>query len=425
MALDGDKIKDLFSSKLDSFEPEVPASVWGGIDQLLSQIPIAPSPDATSQASTSSSQAANVGGAAAKSGAALKTTLIAVGVAASVAAGVFLVFTPDEIQEQPYVAEEARIEVTEDESQESITIDETTKVLAQADFVRPRSVKQAAVVEQADGSVNAEPAAFAIDESEKAEEAKTKEAMPDDEQAEEALAPLPIPKFFKKDISFGVKGSAGAMSRDIDNRGGGVLFSTDDRSGEFTDMLEDENRDYELAHKQPISFGITISKSLSPQFSLETGLMFTYLSSKITSNSSVNIKEEQKFGYLGIPIYLNYNFIELHRTKFYISLGVMMQKDVFGRYTSTLIGVKDIGGVGLPSEVLYGEPGYLKKNISQSNWQFSSHLTIGVAYPIYQRLYINTSIGGAYYFDAGNEYRTIYSDRKFQLDLNLGLRFDF
>lgn len=102
-----------------------------------------------------------------------------------------------------------------------------------------------------------------------------------------------------------------------------------------------------------------------------------------------------------------------------------MQKDIYGRYTSTLMGVKNIEGIDYPSEVLFGEPGYLKKNISQSHWQFSSHLTIGAAYPIYQRLYINTSIGGAYYFDAGNEYRTIYSDRKFQLDLNLGLRFDF
>ncbi len=424
MALDGDKIKDLFSSKLDSFEPEVPASVWGGIDQLLSQIPVAPSPDAaSSQAGGASSQTGNVAGAAAKSGAALKTTLIAVGVAASVAAGVFLVYTPDEIQEQPYVVEEIQTEKVIEEQHEERVLEETTKVLAQADFVKPRTMKESVpgvIAEEA-----AEKPILAAEETQPKKVEEKEEAKPEEEQAEEALSPLPIPKFFKKDISFGVKGSAGAMSRDIDNRGGGVLFSTDDRSGEFTDMLEDENRDYELAHKQPISFGMTISKSLSPHFSLETGLMFTYLSSKITSNSSVNIKEEQKFGYLGIPIYLNYNFIELHRTKFYISLGVMMQKDIYGRYTSTLIGVKDIGGIDFPSEVLYGEPGYLKKNISQSNWQFSSHLTIGVAYPIYQRLYINTSIGGAYYFDAGNEYRTIYSDRKFQLDLNLGLRFDF
>lgn len=424
MALDGDKIKDLFSSKLDGFEPEVPASVWGGIDQLLSQMPIATSPDAAStQSGGGSSQAGNVASTVAKSGAALKTTLIAVGVAASVATGVFLVYTPDEIQEQPSVVEETRSEKVIEEQHEEIVVDETTKVLAQADFVKPRTMKQSVpgIVEEE----YVERTVVDVVETKVKEVEEKEEAMPDEEQAEEALIPLAIPKFFKKDISFGIKGSAGAMSRDIDDKGGGVLFSNNDRSGEFTDMLKSENRDYELAHKQPISFGITVSKSLSPQFSLETGLMFTYLSSKITSNSSVNIKEEQTFGYLGIPIYLNYNFMELYRTKFYISLGVMMQKDIYGRYTSTLMGVKNIEGIDYPSEVLFGEPGYLKKNISQSHWQFSSHLTIGAAYPIYQRLYINTSIGGAYYFDAGNEYRTIYSDRKFQLDLNLGLRFDF
>ena len=35
--MENDKIKDLFSSKLKDFEVDVPASVWGGLDVLLSQ----------------------------------------------------------------------------------------------------------------------------------------------------------------------------------------------------------------------------------------------------------------------------------------------------------------------------------------------------------------------------------------------------
>lgn len=423
MALKDDKIKDLFSSKLNSFEPEVPASVWGGIDQLLSQMPVTPTPDAASQSGAQAgSQAGNAATAVAKTGAVLKTTLITIGIAASVAAGVFLVYDPAEV-EVPQIVEEMKPNELIEEPREEMLVDEKTKVLAQADFVKPRQRRVSdvsAVQEQEEVAAVTTPE---VEEEEKVvEKSEVKETK--EEQAEEII-PLPVQKFFKKDISFGVKTNAGALDRDVDNKGGDVLFSHSDRSVEFTDMLEDENKEYELSHRQPISVGLTLSKSLSPRFSIETGLMFTYLSSRVKSNSSVNIKEEQVFGYLGIPIYLNYNFLDVHRAKFYISLGAMMQKDIYGKYTSRLVGVQTIYDKDMQSEILYAEPSYLKKNISQSNWQFSTHLNVGVAYPIYRRIYIRTSIGGAYYFDAGNEYRTIYSDRKFQLDLNLGLRFDF
>ena len=104
----------------------------------------------------------------------------------------------------------------------------------------------------------------------------------------------------------------------------------------------------------------------------------------------------------------------------------MMQKDIFGRYTSTFALGEGLVGVNAQGvDAIYSESRHLKKNISQSNWQFSTHMNIGVAYPIYRRMYFYSQLGGAYYFDANNEYRTIFSDRKFQLDLNLGIRFDF
>lgn len=412
-----DKIKDLFSSKLGSFEPEVPASVWGGIDQLLSQMPAIPTPDA------SISQASNATTTAAKAGGALKTTLIAVGVAASVAAGAFLVYNSTDV-DMPQVAEEPKAKELIEEPREEVVVDEITKVLAQADFVKPLARRNRSVDESQE--IAAVPADTSVPES-KEEEAVTEEAevLETKEATETEAIPEVIQNFFKKDISFGVKTNVGTLSSDVNDKGGEILFSHADRSAEFMKLLKDENKEYELSHNQPISVGLTISKNLSPRFSLETGLMFTYLSSKVKSNSIVNIKEEQVFGYLGIPIYLNYNFVELHKAKFYISLGAMMQKDIYGKYTSRLLGMQNVLDIGMSPEILYAEPSYLRKNISQSNWQFSSHLSVGVAYPIYRRLYIRTSIGGAYYFDAGNEYRTIYSDRNFQLDLNLGLQFDF
>lgn len=422
MELDNDNIKDLFSSKLNGFEPEVPASVWGGIDQLLSQVPSSgPTPDA------SASQASNVTTAVAKSGgAALKTTLIAASVAASVATGVYLVYDLGDA-DVPQIVEEIQPKEIVIPSQEEEMIEEpTTKVLAQSDFVRPRVATRHAQVAVEDNQEEETVETAQVEVLDAKEEAKIEETEVLGVEEAEALLPLPsLPKFLSQDISIGVRTNAGALSSSVNENGGDLLFSKNDRSSQFADALKDENKEYDLDHKQPISVGLTVSKSLSRNLSLETGLMFTYLSSRIRSNSSANIKEEQNFGYLGIPIYLNYTFYELHKAKFYISLGAMMQKDVYGRYTSRFVnGAGVLDGI-IPASAIYSEPSYLKKNISQSHWQLSSHLNVGVSYPIYRKLYIYTSVGGAYYFDAGNEYRTIYSDRQFQLDLNLGLRFDF
>lgn len=423
MALGDDKIKDLFSSKLNGFEPEVPASVWGGIDQLLSQLPPAQAPEPTSSQATNATTVAKTGGAA------LKTTLIAVGVAASVATGVFLAYD-SKVGDVPHIVEEVTPKEIVEEIAPMDVVEENTKVLAQADFVRSTSVAKHNRASAPANSVYGEETAEvkiasvkAIEEKAEVEE-QTESLISEHQEEAEILAPS-IPKFLKEDISIGVRASLGVSSSRVKESGGDMLFSRNDRSSEFMDMLKAENKEYELSHNLPISVGLTVSKQLSSSFSLETGLVFTYLSSNIKSTSDLEIKEKQTFGYLGIPIYLNYNFLELHKAKFYISLGAMMQKDVYGRYTSRLAGGQYMLGLGIPADVLYGESADLKRSISQSHWQFSSHFAIGASYPIYRKVFVYTSVGGAYYFDAGNEYRTIYSDKKFQMDVNLGLRVDF
>ena len=104
----------------------------------------------------------------------------------------------------------------------------------------------------------------------------------------------------------------------------------------------------------------------------------------------------------------------------------MMQKDINGKYESSINFSKpEIGGLEPTNNLFYKEPYYIKKTIKQSNPQFSVRTKLGIAYPLYKKLYLYGTVGGAYYFDAGNEYRTIYSDKKTQLDLNLGVKYDF
>lgn len=222
-------------------------------------------------------------------------------------------------------------------------------------------------------------------------------------------------------FELGVSGSSGfSKAKDIQNQT--RLANADYLDSEAsigygnTVVSMAKEQKMKLDHNQPVSFGISVSKKINDRVSLESGIVYTYLSSKVKSinNSDYNLKDSQIFHYLGIPLSVNYNFAEWNKLKFYISAGGLIQKDFYGRMKTS----ESVEGL-LDSENVY------KKSISQKKPQFSVSSSLGLSYPIYNKLSVYTNIGGAYYFDANNRYETIYSDKRWLFNLNLGLKFEF
>ncbi len=419
MIEDKDKIKDLFSSKLKDFEPEVPASLWGGLDQLLSQ-PVAPADP--SSASSSSSSGSSV--ATASKVSLIKTALITIGVAAAVVTGVLLIPKGSNL----VVPEEPKVATIEEALQDTIKLDDTTIVIPSRPAIRPIMARaelqqeKKAIVDVQVSTPSQQPQKES-GKPEKKEEVKEKSLRSSDDHKAVQLLPK---KKSGSGLSVGLSTNSALFGQDISQSGGRLLFSYPTRGRSFNEALAKENKEFKLQHNLPISFGLKVSKSITPNLSLETGIVYTYLSSKITSNSTFNIRENQYFHYLGVPLTLNYKFYELGKAKFYLSAGGMVQKDIKGQYESKIAYTEStLIVMGLPRDLYYSEPYYMKESIKQANPQFSANVGIGGAYPIYKKLYLYGTIGGAYYFDAGNKYSTIYSDRKIQLDFNLGVKFDF
>lgn len=187
-----------------------------------------------------------------------------------------------------------------------------------------------------------------------------------------------------------------------------MLFQTSNNISNISDM----------EHDQPVSFGVTVSKLIVPNLSIETGLIYSYLYSKSKNMSSVIQKHEtQSLHYIGVPLNLNYNLFSIRDLNLYVSFGGMIEKDVYGKFR------EEGEGQSLDdqnkSEVLKNE------TISQKRPQLSVNTGLGLSYPLYRDLKLYGKIGGAYYFDANNEYKTIYSDRKIVMDLSLGIRYEF
>lgn len=420
MEMEKDKIKDLFSSKLGSFEPEVPASVWGGLDQLLSNQP-SPTVDPASSNSSAANAASSAGNASI-----VKTVAIIVGLAAAVTTGI--IFIPGDKNE--LVVEDSKNIMTEEVKTPFVEPDSTDTILLPVEPLIAKvdiPAKKEGAVSFVDKVVVSTPETSVIkEETPVQKEPETKSFVEKESPVVEELPLIPEVKSSSKGFSIGVKADANLFADNTTQRGGNLLFSRADRSTTFTQILKVENSEFELEHKQPVSFGVTVSKQIIPRLSLETGLVYTRLSSKVKSNSVFNIDETQTFDYLGVPLSLNYTLYELGKAKFYISAGGMIQKDISGKYISNMdYSISALDGNVLADDIFYTEPYYIKRKIKQSNPQFSIYTTLGVSYPIYRKLYLYGTIGGVYYFDAGNRYRTIYSDKKTQLNLNLGVKFDF
>ncbi len=171
----------------------------------------------------------------------------------------------------------------------------------------------------------------------------------------------------------------------------------------------------EMEHFLPLSLGLTFSKTIIDRLSIETGLIYTYLFSRAkNSNNLYNNEETQYFHYLGIPLLVNYNVFSIKKFNIYASLGGMLEKDIRGEFRYIESNIEN-------NEVARS---YKSTNIKQKNPQYSMSVGVGVLYPIFDKFNLYGKVGGSYYFDAKNDYKTIYSDKKIVLDLNLGIRYD-
>ncbi len=174
----------------------------------------------------------------------------------------------------------------------------------------------------------------------------------------------------------------------------------------------------EMEHNQPVSFGVTVSKTIIDGLFVETGLIYSYLYSKSKNTNTVSQNyQSQSLHYLGVPLNLNYNLFSLRDLNVYASLGGMIEKDVYGKFREE--GEAQSIDDNVKSELLVNE------TISQRNPQLSVNAGLGLSYPLYKDFKLYGKIGGAYYFDAKNDYKTIYSDSKIVMDLSIGIRYEF
>ena len=164
-----------------------------------------------------------------------------------------------------------------------------------------------------------------------------------------------------------------------------------------------------VKHRLPVSTGLVVKYSFSDNWGIETGLMYTLLSSEWQSAEHLNVDIKQKLHYLGVPLKLDRTLWSSKLFTLYVSAGGMMEKCIDTKITSHN---KD-------NAVSRSESPKLKE------LQWSILASLGAQFNINRYLGLFLEPGAIYYFDDGSSFDTIRKETPFNFSLKLGLRLTF
>lgn len=145
-----------------------------------------------------------------------------------------------------------------------------------------------------------------------------------------------------------------------------------------------------IHHRQPVRLGLSLRYRLTDRWSIESGLLYTHLSSDITTTvEGATTVTEQRLNYIGLPLNISYD---------------LWKNRSFGLYVTT-------GGT-------------IEKQLEASPWQFSINGAVGAEYKFTDNLSLYAEPGLGYYFKDGSNTPTIYQDHPLNFNLSFGLRFN-
>lgn len=149
-----------------------------------------------------------------------------------------------------------------------------------------------------------------------------------------------------------------------------------------------------------------VSIGINKRLSVESGLSYTYLSSRETVKTDDILTEESslKLHYLGIPLKVAYVIYSNNILSLYGSAGIMGEKLLQGTRTITY-------------------PVAKSNNITIPPIQWSASEALGVDFKLGKRWEIYCEPGISYYFDDGSDIYTVRKERPLSFNLQTGLRF--
>lgn len=163
-------------------------------------------------------------------------------------------------------------------------------------------------------------------------------------------------------------------------------------------------------HDKPITFGLSVAKSLGNQWSMVTGLQYSLLNSNFTlGEDAYYIRQNQKVHYIGIPLQVSYSWFDTKCWSAYSSLGTTLHIPVYGKNTKQYV------------------TGETTHHINSSHFtppfQWCIGTGVGLQYNFTKKWCIYLEPTLSWYIPTGSTTHTIWTEHPFTVSIPFGVRF--
>lgn len=157
-------------------------------------------------------------------------------------------------------------------------------------------------------------------------------------------------------------------------------------------------------HAQPVSYGLSFGYALNNRLTLTTGMVYTRaVTDFIRSSGNDDITETQRLHYIGVPLGVKYRVWGNRYIQTYATAGGQADFNVKATMTS----------------------GDVKTDVDCDNVQFSVNAAAGVQVDVVPHVGLYAEPGVKYYIDNKSAVATIFKDKPWAFNLQVGLRVEF
>lgn len=197
---------------------------------------------------------------------------------------------------------------------------------------------------------------------------------------------------------------------------GGTFTSTDSRGNgnilvrQGSEDTVEEEPFTEVKHHMPIKFGILMDYKINKKLSLESGVVFSSLSSDLKEGTGLSyFTGKQQLYYVGIPITVKYQMAKWNHLEIYASAGITLDKCVSAKRNVSHYSDNKLEN---------------KESISLESrpFQLSVHSAAGIEYHVtpMSSIYVEPNLG--MFFNDGSSLNHLYKDKPIVINFNVGLK---
>lgn len=163
-------------------------------------------------------------------------------------------------------------------------------------------------------------------------------------------------------------------------------------------------------HDKPITFGLSMTKTINRKWNVETGLQYSILKSEfILGEDDYYVQKRQKIHYLGIPLRLSYKWFGANRWTAYTSAGIILNIPLSGKTDERYV---------TGTEVPYSDSWHF---IPPFQWTVGTGVGLQYNFANNWGVYLEPTF--SWHIPNGSTTRTLWTEHPFTITVPFGIRF--